>query len=212
MPEDIDSFRAGAALTDPFTYAGVELGASKAASHDENMLFGRIQAVFLHSSGFHLGRAWHKHAPDRIPCHDNLVFGEESLHALIGHADALHLVPEFLVGQSGKAVLLLYQGRNTEFRGCHQQGSARVASHSNGYLRLELFDQLAGLADTGQHPERHAQAIHDILDCQLPLESRNRQADDLVTCRGHLLHLHLAFGSHEKDLRLRIDLLKFVGD
>ena len=83
---------------------------------------------------------------DKEDAEDYLLGGEESLHDIVCHADALHLLCQHRVGKSCESVLLLDQGRNAFGGGLLEQGCAGKSAYAYGDVRLELVDE------PGRHP------------------------------------------------------------
>ena len=212
LPKYIDTVKSGTSVRDPFLHALVEPCASKTSAHDENVLSGWIETIFLDARLFHFRGGRDDDAPDRIACHDDLVGGEEPFHPFVGDADALHPAAEFLVGKPGESVLLLDKRRDVHPCRGPEQGSAGIASDSDRDLRLEfLYDSLC-LEQAGYNLEGHAQVVEYVLQIEPALQTHDRQSNDPVARRRHFLHLHLALGPDEQDLGLGILLLQFVRD
>ena len=152
------------------------------------------------------------HGAYRVAAEHYLVRREELLHPLVCHADASDPFRENLVSEAGETVLLLYQGRYSLACRLPQQGSGGVSADSDSYVRLEFVYHLAGLAQACGQFERQLEVFGDVLGAEFALEPRHRQAHYAVAPGRDFLHLHLALGSDEEYLRLRVDLLKFVGD
>ena len=144
--------------------------------------------------------------------HDYLVCREEAFHAFIGHADFLHTGAEHLVGQAGKAVLLLDEGGNPHCCGGPEQGSAGISAHAHCDFRFELPDELTGLAYAAEVPGRHQQVVRHVAESELTLQSDYRQTYDTEALCRDFFHFHLALGSHEENLGFRIHLHELLGD
>ena len=92
----------------------------------------------------------------------------------------------------------------------------QVITANNGTTCIEQarkeHPDLILLDVTLQHPEGNLDVVDDVLHVQLALHADDRKADDPVAGGRDLLHLHLAGGADEEDLRLRIQFLQFVRD
>ena len=136
-----------------------------------------------------------------------LVGGEELLHALVGHADSLRVLGQQLVGDPGIRVLLLYQGGDAHQGGGLQQGAAGIAAHAHGCLGAEVLDYLLRLPLAAQQLDEHAEVLPQVL----AVEACHRQPDDGVACVGHALHLHASLRAYKEYLGLRAQLAQGVG-
>ena len=170
------------------------------------------EPVVFQALGAVRGRVGVDLGPDRVAAEDDLLLREESFHPVVGHADAVDAPAQDLVGQPGKAVLLLDQGGNVPARGLPEQGGAGIAAHAHGDVRLEAVDDLAGLAQAARHLGGDAQVVADPFPVQLALEPGDGQAHDFVAGGRDLLHLHPPFGADEEDFGLRIGFPEFAGD
>ena len=213
LPDDLDVLAAGAAGFDPFLHGPVQRAAAEAAAHDEQVLLLRVQPVEFHRLFLHRRRRRGGDLlADGVAAHHDPVGREEAFHALVGHADLLHPLPEQFVRQAGEAVLLLDQGGDFHSRRGPEQGGAGVAAHADDDVRLEFADELLRHRHALQHPEGHLDVVDDVLQVQLALHPDDGEADDPVAGRRHLLHLHLAGGADEEDFRVRVQFLQFVRD
>ena len=123
-----------------------------------------------------------------------------------------YFLSQHLVRDAGEAVLLLDEGGNLHPGGRIEQGSAGIASHADGDVRLEVADDLPGQGDAPEHPERHLEVIDDVLEVQLALHPYDREAHNLIPRRRDFLHLHLAAGADEEDFRVGVEFLELVRD
>ena len=213
LPDHFQVFSARASSCDPGFHRPVEGAAAEAAADDEKVFLRRIQSVEGEGFRLHFRRCRNGHfLADGIAAEDDFLLREESLHSLVGHADAPGLLSEDLVGESGKSVLLLDQRRNSHPGGRPEQGSAGIAAHADGDVRLEFADNPARLAHASEHLEGCLDVIDDILPVQLSLESHNGESDDFIAGSRHFLHFHLAFGTDEKDFALRVEFPHLVGN
>ena len=149
---------------------------------------------------------------DRVAAEGDLVGGEETIHSVVGHADAAHPAAEDAVGHPGEAVLLLDERGDPLAGGLPEQGGAGVSAHADGDVRAESVDHASGLVQAGGHLVGNLQVVFGILQGELALQAHHRQSDNLIARRGNLFHLHLAFGTDEEDLGLRIHILELVRD
>ena len=67
-------------------------------------------------------------------------------------------------------------------------------------------------ADMNCDLERNTGIVDQVLQAELALHAHDGEADDAVTRRRDLFHLHLAFGADEEDFRCGIQFLQLVGD
>ena len=134
---------------------------------------------------------------------------EEFLHAVVCHADAVHLGGQHPVGESGESVLLLDEAWDAFRSSLSEQGCAGIASHTYRHVGFEFVQDAAGFPKAGKPAEGHLDIVLYVFPVQLTLQSEDGQAHDLESCRRHLFHLHLAFGSNEKNLVLRVELAQF---
>ena len=74
-------------------------------------------------------------------------------------------------------------------------------------MRLEVLDNLTGLALALPH---HIQHLH-ILQQVLAVEALNGQAYDVIARLRHALHLHASQGTYEDDRCIRTQLTDGIG-
>ena len=127
--------------------------------------------------------------------HD-LLLREETLHPVVGHADAMRPPGQDLVGHAGVGVLLLNHGRHPHPLGGPEHGSRGIAAETHRDVGAEIADRPAGFRDALHHLEGYG----EVVPVHPPLQPGDRQPHDPVAQRRDLLHLHLALGPHEEDL------------
>ena len=168
---------------------------SERSAHDQHhRKIGRKAVIFQRFAP--VGPLFRETAPQGIARHRDPARRKETLHPLIGDADALRTLGQNLVGQPGIGVLLLNHRRHAQpLRGPQHRG-AGIAAESHDRIGPEFTNGLLGHRDALQHLERH----REVVPVHTPLQARYGQSHDAVAQRGHLLHLHLALGAHEENL------------
>ena len=89
-----------------------------------------------------------------------------------------------------------------------EQGSASIPTNTNGDIGQERAHELARFQHATDQPPRQCEVLGD----GTALKTTDRQTLDGITGSGHLLHLHLAFCTNEKELRSTLPLAHRVGD
>ena len=83
----------------------------------------------------------------RISCKYDFIAREETLHSVVGYADALRLATDKLVYKAGIGVLLLNHGRYAHLL-CRKEYRCRgVTSEARHNIGAELLDEFASLRD-----------------------------------------------------------------
>ena len=168
---------------------------SERSAHDQHhRKIGRKAVIFQRFAP--VGPLFRETAPQGIARHRDPAGRKETLHPLIGDADALRTLGQNLVGQPGIGVLLLNHRRHAQPLRGPQHRSAGIAAESHDRIGPEFTNGLLGHRDALQHLERH----REVVPVHAPLQTRYGQSHDAVAQRGHLLHLHLALGAHEENL------------
>ena len=136
----------------------------------------------------------------RVARLDYLASREEPLHAVVGHADAVNLLGEYLVRHAGVRVLLLYQAGYAVLGTLVQRRTAGVSAHSYGRHRPELAYHVPCHALAFPDFEEHGHVFQHVLT----VETAYRQAYNLVAGSRYALHLHAPQGAYKENLRVRI--------
>ena len=137
---------------------------------------------------------------------------EEAFHPFIGHAYALDLLCEHLVGKPCEAVLLLDERGNSLRGSLPEQGGAGESAHADCYVRFEFIYQAPGHPLALEHKEGDLDVVDYVLQVQLALQAAYGKAGNLVSGRRDLLHFHLPLRAYEEDFGLGIEFLEFVRD
>ena len=185
----------------------IERTGTEATTHDEDGLLRGVEAEGAHSIVVRNG-SLQEVLPHGITRKLDLLFREETLHALVGHADAVGLLGQQLVGDTGVGVLLLQQRGNAHRTGLLECRTARITTHAHSYVRTEIADDTACLAAALHQTPQHG----NILEQVLAVEAAHRQTDDTVSCSRHALHLHTILGTHEEYLGIGTLSLHGIGN
>ena len=99
----------------------------------------------------------------RVTGEQDTIGGEEALHLVVGHADALRALRQELVGHTRIRVLFLQQSGDTHFAAHVQGGAAGISAHSDRHLRLKFLNDALCLSlrapQTNQDAEVAPQAF-----------------------------------------------------
>ena len=145
---------------------------------------------------------------DGVAGEDDLIGREETVHAFVGHTDLGGFVFEDLVGDPGKAVLLLEEDGDAHL-GCGPHGcTGGVAADADTDVGLEVTDDRTDLTQGLDEVDEDG----DILPGLGAVEAADREADDAIARLGDTLHLHAPEGTDEEDIRLGVELLEGVGN
>ena len=110
---------------------------------------------------------------DRIAGKDQLVGRKETLHALVGHTDAVCTPRESLVGESCIGVLLLQKCGVAHTLGHAERWLAGKAPDTDNNIGLETAQNAAHYAAAAQHLEGQLQVLDNIGQGELALQPGN---------------------------------------
>ena len=113
---------------------------------------------------------------DGIAGEDDLVLGEEALHAFVCHADLRCFVLENLIGDAGESVLLLEQDRNAHVSRCPHGCTGGVTADTDTDIRTEVTDDLLYLSNGLIQIDEYG----DVLPRLGTVEAPDGQSDDLI--------------------------------
>ena len=161
----------------------------------------------LKSTRMFAGEAHHFLA-HRVAGQEQLLLGEELLHASVGYTDAVHPFREIDIGLPREAVLFLDERWYVHPLSGSEQRTTGIPTNTYGHLGLEGAHELAGLHHAAQEAPRKREVLHE----GAAVESADGETFDGIASGRYLFHLHLPFRPHEQELGITLPFAHRIGD
>ena len=121
-------------------------------------------------------------------------------------------VGNHLCGNTGHGVGLVDAGGDAHFASGIEGREAGIAAGTNNHIRLELPKNLLAGGNSLQHAVDGVDILLQARQRLFAAQAGARQSPQLIARLRHQLFLHMAYGTDEQDLAVRVPLPHFVGN